>query len=151
MKRKIDPDDIDREAAALQDLFGDRNRAEFARVHQIPGGWSMVSQHLHGRRPISLEQGIAYAEGFQVTLDRISPRLVALVQRAMATLPAAQAADNLLSFAESAPPRYADRWPFRSVSQDQWQRLRLDQRDLVEGVITQITPSLETRELRAQA
>ena len=150
MKRKIDPDEIEREAAALQELFGDRNRAEFARVHQIPGGWSMVSQHLHGRRPISLEQGIAYAEGFKVTLDRISPRLVALVKRALATMPVGRTADNLVSFAEVTPPRYADRWPFRSVSQDQWQRLRADQQDLVEGVIAQMAPPLETREVRAQ-
>lgn len=151
MKRKIDPDDIEREAAALHELFGDRNRAEFARLHQIPGGWSMVSQHLHGRRPISLEQGIAYAEGFKVTLDRISPRLVALVQRAVATLSSERAVGNLLSLTEAMPPRYGDRWPFRSVSDDQWQRLRPDQRDLVEGVIMQMAPASETRELRAQA
>lgn len=37
----------------------------------------MVSQHLKGHRPISLEAALAYAKGFGCTLAEISPRLAA--------------------------------------------------------------------------
>lgn len=50
-------------------------QAEFARTFNVPGGASMVSQHIKGRRPISLEAVTAYAKGFKCRVDDISPRL----------------------------------------------------------------------------
>lgn len=52
-------------------------QAEFARTFGLPGGASMLSQHIKGRRPISLESAVVYARGFGVPLDEISPRLAA--------------------------------------------------------------------------
>lgn len=52
-------------------------KAEFARTYKIPGGASMVSQHLSGNRPISMDAAIAYARGFGCSIADISPRLAA--------------------------------------------------------------------------
>lgn len=62
-------------------LFGKLKREEhmsrsaFARKYQIPGGDSMIYQHIAGLKPISLEAGLAYARGFGCSLATISPRL----------------------------------------------------------------------------
>lgn len=50
-------------------------QASFARDNAVPGGASMLSQHLSGNRPISLEAAAAYARGFGCSLAEISPRL----------------------------------------------------------------------------
>lgn len=63
------------EAAALMKRFEGVKQAPFAREHGVPGGPSMLSQHIHGRRPMNLEHAIAYARGFNVPLEEISPRL----------------------------------------------------------------------------
>lgn len=63
------------EAKNLDRLFYGVNQAEFARKHQVPGGASMVSQHIKGRRAISMEAAIAYAKGFNLPLSAISNRL----------------------------------------------------------------------------
>lgn len=61
-------------------------QAEFARQFKVPGGPSMVSQHIKGRRPINLEAATAYAKGFNVSLAEISPRLALGVQVASSAL-----------------------------------------------------------------
>lgn len=68
------------DGARLARLLGARNRAAFARDHDIKGGGSMISQHISGNRPISLEAAIAYARGFGVKLDDVSPEAAALVR-----------------------------------------------------------------------
>lgn len=78
----------DRERDALLKLIGNRNKAELARKIGI-GTPPVVSQHLSGRRPISLEQGVAYATEFGITLDALSPRLAAVARQAAALLPGA--------------------------------------------------------------
>ena len=65
------------ESAALALRFVGVQQAEFARQHGVPGGPSMVSQHIKGRRPINMDAALAYAKGFQVPLGEISPRLAA--------------------------------------------------------------------------
>jgi SOS-response transcriptional repressor LexA len=60
-------------------------QAQFARTYKVPGGASMVSQHIKGRRPLSLEAAGAYATGFGVELVDISPRLAKEVMQATAT------------------------------------------------------------------
>lgn len=69
------------EADNLQQLFKDVNRAEFARDHKVPGGQSMIYQHITGRKPISLDCAVAYAIGFNRPLTDISPRLAEVVSR----------------------------------------------------------------------
>src|SRR4051812_14436487 len=71
------------EAERLADRFAGINRAEFARVHKVPGGGSMIYQHMQGIRPIGLEAAIAYARGFRVPLSEISPRLAQLARDAL--------------------------------------------------------------------
>lgn len=43
----------------------------------------MISQHIKHRRPINMEAALAYARGFGVPLEAISPRLAALARRAL--------------------------------------------------------------------
>jgi len=63
------------EAARLAKRFEGVNQAAFARKVNFPGGASMINQHIKGRRPLNLVHAIAYAEGFGVNVDEISPRL----------------------------------------------------------------------------
>jgi hypothetical protein len=69
------------EAARLKARFDayEGKNVDFARDFGVPGGGSMISQHMSGNRPISLEAAVAYARGFGVTLAEISPRLAELV------------------------------------------------------------------------
>lgn len=86
MENKIDIDD---EAARLEARFAllksmhRMGQAEFARKYEVPGGASMVSQHVKGRRPINLESAIAYAKGFNCQVADISPRLAKGVGKAV--------------------------------------------------------------------
>ena len=50
-------------------------QAEFARVNEVPGGPSLLSQHIKNRRPINLEAAMAYARGFECSIAEISPRI----------------------------------------------------------------------------
>ncbi len=79
------------EAANLHALFENVNRAEFARKHGVPGGESMIYQHISGRKPISLACAVAYAIGFGKPLAEISPRLADLIDRLPKPPPAAHA------------------------------------------------------------
>jgi hypothetical protein len=72
-------DEVEDEAARLAERFqpteGARvSQAQFAREFDVPGGASMVTQHIKGTRPISFEAAIAYARGFNVPLHQISQR-----------------------------------------------------------------------------
>lgn len=51
------------------------SKALFARKYKVPGGASMISQHISDHRPISLEAASAYVKGFGCTLADISPAL----------------------------------------------------------------------------
>ena len=79
---------MEQEAEALHKRFDDlkastgMGQAEFARKYDIPGGPSMVSQHIKGRRPMNLEAGAAYARGFGVPLEQISARLARELMKA---------------------------------------------------------------------
>lgn len=105
------------EQDALKRLLGDRNKAEFARTHAIPGGPSMVSQHLSGNRPISVEAGIAYARAFQVPLSELSPRLARLADAVAATLPAQSTPSNGPAPPPKPDARFTDR---REVTKSDW-------------------------------
>jgi phage repressor protein C with HTH and peptisase S24 domain len=68
------------EAERLSKRFQGVNKAEFARTYEVPGGPSMLSQHVSGHRPISLEAAIAYAKGFKCSINEISPRLALIFE-----------------------------------------------------------------------
>ncbi len=77
-----DAEEFEQEAKRLAARFEGVNKAKFAREHGIPGGASMVSQHIHGHRTIGLDAATAYARGFGVGLEEISRRLAAQVAKA---------------------------------------------------------------------
>ena len=72
----------DEEARRLAERFATVRQAAFAREFKVPGGPSMITQHIKGNRPISWEAAIAYATGFKCSLDEISPRLAAVTRMA---------------------------------------------------------------------
>lgn len=70
------------EAASLRSLLDAAkvtNFARFAEEHSIPGGKSMISQHLNCGRPISLEAAVAYAIAFRCPISQISTRLADVI------------------------------------------------------------------------
>lgn len=74
------------EASRLKQRFAEAKaqgigQAQFARDHSVPGGPSMVNQHISGNRPISMEAAGAYAKGFGCSLADISPRLAAEISK----------------------------------------------------------------------
>ena len=87
--------------------MGDRSKVAFARQHKLPGGASMLSQHLHGHRPIGLEAAVVYARGLGVTLGAFSPRLERLVASAVPYLSqdgnTAQVVRDAINFLERQP------------------------------------------------
>lgn len=71
------------EAARLTELMADahiKNKAAFAAEHDLPGGKSLLSQHLSSTRPISLTSARAYAKALGCRVVDISPRLAALLE-----------------------------------------------------------------------
>lgn len=62
------------------------SQARFARENEMPGGASMITQHLKSTRPISMEHALVYARGFKCQLSEISPRLAKLVADGQATV-----------------------------------------------------------------
>jgi len=70
------------EAENLGRRFSGINKAKFARDHKVRGGASMISQHISGNRPISLDAAVAYARGLGCTLAEISPRLDLEIKKA---------------------------------------------------------------------
>lgn len=79
-------------------------KAEFARTFKIPGGASMISQHISGHRPIGLDAMVAYAKGFQCSIAEISPALAAQLPNSessnqpLAHTERAQAATNNIAY-----------------------------------------------------
>lgn len=116
----------EQEAANLAGLFeGIKNKAAFAREFKIPGGASMLSQHCSGNRPIGLEAAIAYAAGFGIGIEKISPKLAQQLALASASLnnvsdgPKIRGQVPLISWIKAGewcsanephPPGVAERW-----------------------------------------
>ena len=75
----------EQEGARLKELLGSRNKAQFAKEARLPGGASMLSQHLSGHRPISLSAATAYAIGLGVRVEDFSPRLAKAIADANQT------------------------------------------------------------------
>ena len=82
MGKKIDLKTKELEARRLRefiDASGAGSDAAFARKCGVPGGKSMLSQHLQCLRPISLECAVAYAIGSNKPLELISERLAKII------------------------------------------------------------------------
>lgn len=75
----------EQEGAALQQLLAGTNYADFVKRHGLPGGASMLSQHLSGHRPINLNAARIYSEGLSVPIHSFSPRLAAEVEALQST------------------------------------------------------------------
>ncbi len=130
-------DETEREALVLRTLMGDRSKVAFARQHKLPGGASMLSQHLHGHRPIGLEAAVVYARGLGVTLGAFSPRLERLVASAVPYLSQDGNTAQVVRDAIKSGPA----WPFSRITPQQWAALSFAQAELVEGMIQQIVPA----------
>lgn len=135
----------DDEARHLRERFtAVRNKAAWAREHQLPGGASMLSQHIHGHRPINLDAAIAYARGFGVSLAEISPRLAEQQAKASAVQPAAKAPAGEVKEPQSAPyldPQSAIRAALetieratRAATSQRQGEIRLAMLSLLEGI-----------------
>ena len=126
----------DEEAERLRRRFLGVNKKDFAQNHKVPGGPSMLSQHLSGHRPMSLAAATAYAKGFGVSLAEISPRLASTVAEAsMAT--------GSAPLSSAAPiPRPPAQWPFE-VAQE---RLKVLQKGDWATLNTTIKTMVELRE-----
>lgn len=79
------------EGKALEALLAGRNRTAFAKEFGVPGGGSMISQHISGHRPISLKAATAYAKGLGVNIATFSPRLANEIAEANGPIKYAQA------------------------------------------------------------
>ena len=68
-------------AARLRARFHDGIvKADFARKHKIPGGASMLNQHIHAHKPVSVKAAAAYARAFGVPIGEINPEFAGLFQ-----------------------------------------------------------------------
>ena len=103
------------EAKNLAKLFAGRNRAAFAREFNVPGGQTMIYQHLKGLRPINLDAALCYAAGFGCGLEEISPRLALEVARASKVT----AAEPEMTSTQT--------WPF-SIEIGQYEKLSIDKK-----------------------
>lgn len=150
MKRKAS---TEFEARALRELMDGREKKAFARQHKLPGGESMLSQHMHERRPVNMEAAVIYAEAFGVTLNRISPTWAALARRASLLLQPVTTEGQTLTVQvhEPAPLAYAAPWPFDQVTPEDWRALTPDQRSLIEGTVQQFAAQRPNGNRRAAA
>ena len=101
--KEIDQLEID----SINRLFQGVNKSKFAEQHKVPGGKSMINQHIHGHRPISLEAAMCYAKAFGCTLSEVSPRIGRLIDEASALQRGGKVATELV-------------WPFVEISPRQW-------------------------------
>lgn len=115
------------EASRLSERFDAMKKlgvgqAEFARQHKFPGGPSMVSQHIKGRRPMTLAHATIYAIGFKCDLAEISPRHATEVAAALSVM--------------GSP--IATRWPFKTVTPSQYFDLLPEEtRTIVDSTVAQ--------------
>jgi hypothetical protein len=87
----------------LAEAFSGIVRAQFAKDHGLKGGGSLISQHISGNRPISLDAAIVYAHGLKLTLDEVSPAIAQQVRDAAPFL-----ATTGTVYAREIPPPYVN-------------------------------------------
>jgi hypothetical protein len=96
---------VEEEAQRLRARFDDvPNKAAWAREHGLPGGPSMLNQHIHGHRPMNMDAALVYMAGFRVRLDEISPRLAKVMYAALRQLEESKQVDKPTAPPELPPP-----------------------------------------------
>ena len=121
--------------AQLLARHGVTNKSEFARRHRLKGGPSMLSQHISGNRPISLDAAVVYCTALRVSLEDVSPSMAEQVRVAARLLrPAPGVHEPELAGPVAAfVPRSA--WPHRAITEREWLQLTPDERLEVEGAM----------------
>lgn len=130
-----DPQREGQRLAQLLARHGITNKSEFARQHRLKGGPSMLSQHISGNRPISLDAAVVYCTALRVTLEEVSPSMAEQVRLAARMLRPG------VGVHEPGPPglasAFASRsaWPLRAITEREWHQLTPDERLEVEGAM----------------
>ena len=90
----------------FKNLKAEKNigQAEFARSNDVPGGPSLLSQHIKNRRPMNLEAARVYAKGFGCSIAEISPRLGKELDNANKV----DKSNNTLTWPPKTAPEYLD-------------------------------------------
>ena len=143
----------------LRDLKAETGmtQARFAEKHRLPGGPSMLSQHVSGNRPINLDHVTAYvaafrAEGLQVSVGQISPSLEKATTKAnsLVSTERNKLVHNIAAGVGAAEPRapyVADTsksWPLPGVTLEMLSMLTDEQKNIVKGLIlTFLTDRIE--------
>lgn len=78
-----------------------QGHAAFVRSAKVPGGPSMVSQHISGHRPISIDAAVAYARGLGVSINDISPNVADQIRQAAVLAGEAPAPQEAMSLADA--------------------------------------------------
>lgn len=135
-----------------------RNQAAFAREHQVPGGASMVTQHITGHRPVSVDAAMAYAKGFGVSLADVSPTAAARVAEAAALLaptptptPAPAAAPDLAAALPVVLSALAGLPPARAASVRAQLELLMRHPEMRDDVLGELQALLQTQPGKHQA
>lgn len=130
------------EAENLKKLFDELkkskgiSRAEFNRQHQIKGGANMIQQHINGSRPISIDSVLSYAEGFNLPIEKISPRIADFIKKANALQgKLAKTNTDYLEQPQSVNVATGSAWPFKSISLEEYDLLGQDDRDEIEAIL----------------
>lgn len=129
------------EARHLKARFANVNRAEFARQHGIKGGQASIYQHINALRPISLDAAKAYARGFGVPLEEISPRLAKEVAEASAYAGPAAGAN---------PAPELEAWPF-SVPFTDYQALSQKDKSVLDQTVSRFVAGCLAKREQPQA
>jgi len=121
--------------AQLLARSGITNKAEFARDWKLKGGASMLSQHISGNRPISLDAAVVYCTALRVPLEEVSPSIAEQVRIAARLLrPSLGVHEPETTSPVAVLPARAS-WPHRAITEREWHQLTPDERLEVEGAM----------------
>ncbi len=131
----------DAEAAALTALYVDHtelSHGQFGAQFGI-GTAGMVWQYLNAHRPLNLDAARKFASGLGVAIDAFSPRLASSAHAARENSRQPTNAVAMPGTAAEAPSPYpvpsTPRWPFKTISRDEMEKLSADQLEVVEAVM----------------
>ncbi len=121
--------------AQLLARHGITNKSEFARQHRLKGGPSMLSQHISGNRPISLDAAVVYCTALRVSLEEVSPSMAEQVRIAARLLRPGVGVHEPETPGPVAAFPLRSAWPHRAITEREWHQLTPDERLEVEGAM----------------
>lgn len=150
MSNMSNSDDTD--ADRLRRLFESLpiTKKQFAQQVSLPGGSSMLSQHLSGHRPVAVEAAIAYARGFAVGIDAISPAAAEVVRQGAALL-TQNPAEGISATEVQGVPQMNPKWPFRRIDPAAWSSLDAEDRGWIERMVADELEKLASKGKRRRA